>query len=746
VPLRLAIGRDGIGIELAQAVRIECLRVSELAATLPGVRFPVDVSGGVARFRHRRGELSRAEVEIRARELEAWLSGRLHGVVGVGRPYVGVSVRRAGATVCVADTGPADDERPRAIVVFDLSVVADGDDVELIVERARGTALPATPTALAMGCVSEALRALGKTVERRGAIFVVRSLARTLAAALLPEAGARVPSVDETRWSSFVADGDAWVIHAIRGSMPAAPDDGAVRAREVARLLESGDDLLAAGDQGGARGRYLEALERAPRHHEIIGRVIAIDAAATGRAEAALALLADLGDERASLGTAPGELLAAAGDKEAAVASLERSGEAEETPWLAARAFELAARWAPDADEASRLLDRALASSPRSASARWARLRRRLELGRLEDALADAEHLEALAEGPEAKHLLWLKVGRAWQEAGLARHAAAIFERALVYAPDEPRSLAGLGAALVGEGRAGRGVALLRRALDLAEAVHEPTGGIRLALGQALAEGMGDLPAAVAHVSAIPSDAHEAPVARGLEGRWRARLGDLSGAGLAFARLRELALAFEPSSDDSRVLAMVGFLREAAQVLRERMGDMAATQRHLAAALRLRPRDGDLLHEYRAVNALATGVDLRPRAGDAHLFPPSEAGSETHRTALAPVRAPLDLALARDDEDDAASAARVVELTNRLQANPADRVAAGELTALLESLRRSHELVALLFAQLEDAVGDQRALLVEQARATLQRALAAAEAEERADDVLLFRGALASLV
>jgi hypothetical protein len=256
---------------------------------------------------------------------------------------------------------------------------------------------------------------------------------------------------------------------------------------------------------------------------------------------------------------------------------------------------------------------------------------------------------------------------------------------------------------------------------------------------------MGDLPAAVAHVSAIPSDAQEAPLARGLEGRWRARLGDLSGAGLAFARLRELALAFEPSSDDPRVDAMVGFLREAGQVLRERMGDPTATQRHLAAALRLRPRDGDLLHEYRAVNALAAGVELRQRPADAHSFPASEAGSETHRTALVAHRAPLDLALARDDEDDGRGAARVVELTSRLQANPADRAAAGELTSLLESLRRGHELVALLFAQLEESAGDQRTLLVEQARATLQRALAAAEAEERADDVLLFRGALASL-
>ena len=38
--LRLAIGRDGIGLELAEPVDLGCLRVIELSTTLPGMRFP----------------------------------------------------------------------------------------------------------------------------------------------------------------------------------------------------------------------------------------------------------------------------------------------------------------------------------------------------------------------------------------------------------------------------------------------------------------------------------------------------------------------------------------------------------------------------------------------------------------------------------------------------------------------------------------------------------------------------------
>ena len=56
IPLRLAIGKDGLGIELAGPASMECVDVVELVVRLPHVKFPFDVSGGVAKFRHKRGE------------------------------------------------------------------------------------------------------------------------------------------------------------------------------------------------------------------------------------------------------------------------------------------------------------------------------------------------------------------------------------------------------------------------------------------------------------------------------------------------------------------------------------------------------------------------------------------------------------------------------------------------------------------------------------------------------------------
>ncbi|MDP9000673.1 MAG: hypothetical protein M3O46_11235, partial [Myxococcota bacterium] len=534
----------------------------------------------------------------------------------------------------------------------------------------------------------------------------------------------------------------------------------AISAREVANMLHDADEALVAGDLVRARSLYLDALGRAPRHGEIVRRILEIDARAPERTEAALATLAEArqADGEAHFGTTPGELLAKIGEADAAVASLERTGDTEPTPALGARAFEIAARITPDAEEASRWLDRALARAPCSTTARWMRVMRYLELGRLDEALADAEHLEALARGGDAKCLVWLRAGRAWHAVGQSARAGPLFERALRYAPDEPEALAGLGAALVVDGREARGVAVLTRAVELASpAAALP---IALELARALAERLDDLPAAVARISAIPADAHEGAVARGLEGRWRARLGDLAGAALAFARLRELASSMAVASgspplcptsgeamDDGRTATIVALLVEGADLLRGRLGDARGAQRHLAAALRLRPHDAELRRAYREVGALVAGdgggrYNSTPRQERA-VFALSEIGPAVHPATVVSRLSTFDLAPAADDapgtEEEARAAIRVEELTRQLQANPRDDATANELASLLGALGRSHELLALISARLEDATPEGRVLLAPQARAALARLATEAERAGRLEEASLYR-------
>ncbi len=752
--LRLAIGRDGIGLELAEPAQLACLRVVELSTTLPGMRFPVDVSGGVTRFRHRRGDLQVLRVEVGGRDVEKWMAPRLRGLVGTRVPDVWIEVGRARATVCVAALGEAEEPdgapggaatRDAPIVAFDVHTLADGEDIVLVVANARGAGLPQPASAMALACVDAVL---GPIAERAGAVFTLRRPAATLARALLPGTGARVPSTEGVRWAALSADGGTWLLHASRGADPAAPTEEALRSREIATLLAPADDALVGGDLAAARTQYLEVLERAPRHGEVAARMVDIDVRMPARAEAALATLVEArvrGDGGGS-GIVAGELLAQVGDMDAALASFERAGTSERAPALAARAFELAARVTRDAEAAAHWLDRALARSPRSIAARWARVEARLALGRFEDALADVEHLEALARGVRGKYAVWVRAGEAWHAAGLAAHTGAIFERALRYAPDEPGALVGLGVALLGDGREARGVALLDRALHVARSRGEADAPILLALARGLAESLDDLPTAIAHVSTIPATAVEALVARGLEGRWRARLGDLAGAALAFARLRDFASSLTSAADEAYAQSVVALLVEGAALERDRRGDPLAAQRHLAAALRLLPHHAEARQAYRDVGATLIRVAGAPPVESVESDDDDLPALAELQPAPARVRV-MDLALDEDlgmDDEDVVRAARVDELTRRLRDNPGDDAIADELTALLEALDRGHELVALLVGRLEDAPAERRNGLMTQARTILERMAAKAEAAGKTGDASLYRDAVAS--
>jgi len=390
---------------------------------------------------------------------------------------VWIAADRSKAIVCVAAATEADDESASAapIVAFDVHAFAEADNLVLVVSNARGIDLPAPATAMAIACTHAIL---GPAAKRSGAVFTLRRVAAAIATELLPQAGARVPATDEVFWCAVAAHGHGWILSAMRSGLAATPTHEGLRAREAAFMLVEADEAAVRGDLSTARDEYLRALERAPRHGEIARRIVEIDARIDGRAEAALATLAEARTYEGGpgFGVVVGALLLRIGDVDAAMASLERAAESEPAPGLAARAFEMAARAARDPEDAARWLDRAVARAPHATTARWSRAHTRLALGRLEDALADVEHLEALASGTRSKHAVWLSAARAWVAAGLGTRSAPLFEHALRYSPDEPLALAGLGAALVEEGQVARGISVLERSLELRRA----SGGRRL--------------------------------------------------------------------------------------------------------------------------------------------------------------------------------------------------------------------------------------------------------------------------
>jgi len=722
--LQLAITRTGIGLELTAPLPLACVTVSELSASLPGLRFPLDVSGGVTRFRHRRGVVERLVLEVGRTSLESWAATRLRGVIGLSTPKVSLFVRRGGATVGILDAEAG------VGLAFEVEMDAIGDAIALSLHDARAAGPLGPPTALAVRAVQAVT---GHAAERHGARFVFHHIAAEVARSAFPDRGARAPGAEGLGWSALRGEEDAWRLVAERGEASCEPTAMAVLAREGCALAERADDAAFALDLEAARGLLVDALERAPRHRELSRRLAEIDHALgaqrsgrSARAEAALATMRDA--ERAPSsgdGLLLARLLEETGDVTGAVATFSRAGEGEPVGALAALAYEAAARLTRDPYDALALLDHAVARAPALPGPRWARLTLRLAVGRVDDARADAEHLEALSAGARARHAVWRRAGQAFLGAGHQANAAALFERALRYNPRDAEATAGLGAALVAAGKVARGAELLTLAVTLAEGARTEAWGAHLGLGRVLAERLDDRPAAIARVHAVPAHAAEALLARGLEGRWRAELGDLAGASLAYARARDLAEARLVDLDAEVQRDAVAILLEAARLESDVKGDWLAAQRHLGAALRLAPHDAAARSAFREAGLQVAGLAVAAR--EPELEPDS-----------APTVAGV-VALQDEPVDEAVDHARVEELTRKVQADPTDDRVVDELAAALLRLGRLHELFALLSARIDEATPARREALVPRQREALRRLEEEARTAGRSDEASLYR-------
>jgi tetratricopeptide (TPR) repeat protein len=452
---------------------------------------------------------------------------------------------------------------------------------------------------LSAPALGHALRAIDATLdgiaERRGRLVVFSDAGSELGKAILPAVGARAPGARRVRFSDITVQSDRVVVTLDAEIVPPALGAEATREVELALLVETGDQLLAAGDVESARAEYVAALEQAPRHPELVRMVAEIDAAVGGRGEAALGMLVEsLPAHRAGLVGA--ELLASVGDIGGAREAIREAVRDEPFAPLSALAYCRLAALEKSAPERRAALDVAVARAPGLAEPRWARLVARLEAGDIAGAVADAEHYEAQHSGSAARHDACYKAARALLEHGYVTDAGRLFERALRYAPDDAAATAGLARSLMEAGKRGRAVALLERAVALSEGRGRPDADALLDLARLLADDLKDLPQAIARVRGVSASSDRMVEARRLEALWRSRIGDLAGASLAYARMREgVELG---ARTDSRAAE---WLVEAALFERDARTEITAAELHLGVALRLSPHDPMIAARYREV-------------------------------------------------------------------------------------------------------------------------------------------------
>ncbi len=629
LPLRLALARGSLGIELNRPERVGPLQVRELALSLPDLRYPLDLSKGVKQFRSRRGQLQRLVLSLPLAALAEWLEGCLGE--HLGEPLLGARLwvidaeespgsRREPSKGAREEPSEEPSSAPLGVGVglfsasrslaFDLWWCAP-EGPRLVLERPRAVGVELSALAASLRAVDRLISGLEAEVGgapriavRKGRIIELGEIAGALCRRILPSYGCRAPATDGVKVMGLeVREGSLELAFDVDHELPGAPR-AVLLALEAAYRLRAADDLLAIGDDVGARHALLDALADVPGLTSAAHTLAALDAPVPGRQEAALATLEDAGgaEQAGPLGALT---LVSGGHIERAREALVMTGAAEPFGPLAAQLFCRAAQLAEHPTARVMCLDRAVARAPQLASARWLRFEDRVRRGDLEGAVADAQHLEAASVGPSARHGVCLRAGRRLAEGGYTDAARRFLERALRYAPDDPAARAALGRLFATLGMKSRAVTLLQSALHSdqppGEGGESDPGELLLDLARLLGDSLDDLPRAIGRLRQISARSPRAIEGRALEAEYCERLGDLTGASRAYARVREaVELGWARRRDALRAL------RRGAE-FEERRGELAMAERHLYAALSLAPSDPDLRDAYRRVAALSSG-------------------------------------------------------------------------------------------------------------------------------------------
>jgi len=763
--LQLAIGREGVGLELSRSLELGPVTLLHARSRMIGVGFPLDVSGGVDRFRHRRTTLEAIGLAVEHGPAERWLSSLSEGLIARGACEVRVAWV-APPDVGVGESAPEREERlvwssgnvrielasDRVLLACDLAFAPRGSGMTFIAHRVRAIGTVRAPSAIVGALLVRIARVLEG--EARGLRLDLGDPSKAAAMHAFVTRGARIPAREELVVTRTSAEVERFVIEMRRGETPAAPSSVFVALDELDRFVGDADAALVAGDHEGAREGYVRALDRAPRHRAILTRLAEIDATVGERAEAALSWLRDAqkGRTRRALdGNDLGRTLIAAamhertGARGRARGAWERAGQEawdRGEPRLAARAFSRAAAVCSDEDPMlAALLDRSLAADPTETEARWRRAGMLVRLGEDTRALEDVQHLEAQAKGREARRRTLMRAASLWHLAGRPDRAVPAWERALRYTPEDRAIVAGLGTALLAGGETARGIGLLAHAITLPGDVAGRA-PILLELARALAERVGDLPSAIARTREVGNDDPHFAWARALEGACRLQLGDQVGAEQAYAAAADTVERRGVPVEDTTSVRQL--LAGGARIAREERRP-ALAMRLAMAALSLSPNDPD-------VRSLVASLGRGPIDRAAITESGTDAGDEpTTDPGLdeEPAEQGRAIAGAFDLEDDqpsgpvrAVDEARADLLLARVKADPDDLDAVDELVDLLGRLGRDAELFALLSARWEDATPEERTRLLPSQRAVLERLAMAADAQGRTIEAQLYRDAL----
>ncbi len=596
----------------------------DFALSIPDVTFPLNVSGGAAKYQKKKLDFGLLELSVSAEVIQRAVqsvAGKLPELDEVRLHF------RAGSLEVQARLrGPE-----RAPITFKIAFDGDGDQLAVYFYDVRFYGFSTTPAARIPALVSEAIKSLSllPDVERRGANGFTSKVLPPLVEQAAVGRGYKMPSLDQARLSEAVVSSKGLRLRFSSGGLPppAAFEEELLLTLEGARAFADAEELVAQGKLAEARQAYLRLGDATEAHPFAVERLLTLLVADPQAHELALDIAASLARRRDKSATAlwaeavvrekRGEF-ARASERYLALCNLSRKQQEEAGAFFSAEA---AARSSRDAapQMAVRALHEMLGLKPDHLPSLKALARASDQAKDRAGAIRAYRRLAALAREPSEAADAHVQLARLCAEteddvAGARLHC----EAALRLAPDHPEALLQLGDLCFRSGEHLRAVKALDRLREVALGRHEidRVGRANLLAGRVWEQGLKQPENALLRyreaASLLPGDAEPLFLAA----RVSESLGKVQEAVAGYQQAVELA-GPSPASTTLRSAAHQSH-HALARLLKTKLGEPARARDHLELALSLDPTDltalDELLPYFRAAGKAVELADACEKA------------------------------------------------------------------------------------------------------------------------------------
>lgn len=579
------------------------VEIVDFALSIPDVTFPLNVSGGAAKYQKKKLDFGLLELSISADVIQRAVqsvAGKLPELDDVKLHF-----RPGSLEVQARLRGPE-----RAPLTFKVAFDGDGDQLAVYFYDVRFYSFSTTPAARVPALVSEALKGLSllPEVERRGANGFTTKLLPPLVEQAAVGRGYKMPTLDQARLSEAVVSSKGLRLRFSSGGLPppAAFDEELLLTLEGARAFADAEELLALGQLAEARGAYLRLGDATEAHPFAVERLLTLLVADPQAHELALDIAASLFRRRERSATAlwaeavvrekRGEF-ARASERYLALCNHARKHQEEAGAFFAAEA---AARSSRDAapQMAVRALHEMLGLKPDHLPSLKALARASDQAKDRAGAIRAYRRLAALAREPAEAADAHVQLARLCAEteddiAGARLHC----EAALRLAPDHPEALMQLGELCHRSGEHLRAIKALDRLREVALGRHEVDriGRANLLAGRVWESGLKQPENALLRyreaASLLPGDAEPLFLAA----RVSESLGKVQEAVSGYQQAIELA-GPSPAAPALRQAAHQSH-HALARLLKTKLGEPGRARDHLESALALDPTDATALDE-----------------------------------------------------------------------------------------------------------------------------------------------------